>query len=113
MNKDRFFILHIRDAISLIKEYTKGISRKDLDHNSLLRDGIVHQIQVIGEAAKNLSTAFTNQYTSVPWSEIARMRDRIVHHYFDVDLDVVWGVVERDIDMVQAVVDLYLKQGVE
>jgi uncharacterized protein with HEPN domain len=61
------------------------------------QDAIVRNIEIIGEATKNLSAYFRNQYPAIPWKNLARMRDKLIHDYFGVNLDIVWGVLKEDI----------------
>lgn len=110
MDKDLAYILHIRDAILLLEEYTSSMSKEEFAKNFLVRDGTVHQIQIIGEATKKLSEDFKNNYKDIPWNEIAKMRDRIVHHYFDIDINVVWDVVKYDIPSVKESVLDYISK---
>ena len=63
----------------------------------MLRDGIVRQIEIIGEATKNLSESIRKKYPEVPWKDMAGMRDKLIHHYFGVDFDSVWETAENDI----------------
>jgi uncharacterized protein with HEPN domain len=67
-----------------------------MDEN-LVQDGTIRQLEVIGEAAKWLSEEFKEEHPDVPWRDMARMRDRLIHGYFGVDLDAVWETVDRDI----------------
>lgn len=61
------------------------------------QSAVIRQLEVIGEAVKNLSPELTQSETGVPWRQIAGARDRLIHAYFSVDLDAVWSMVERDL----------------
>lgn len=91
------FVKHILESIGDIKSYSKGILKNEFSRDKKLQDAIVRRIEVIGEAVKNISKDFTDKYSFVPWSEIARTRDKMIHHYFGVDLDVVWEIVKKDL----------------
>lgn len=69
----------------------------DLDTDELLRLALTKLVEIVGEAAKQISDNTRDQYPDVPWSAAARMRDRLVHHYFDINLDVLWSTVTRDL----------------
>lgn len=58
---------------------------------------MVRQFEILGEASKKVSPAFREQHKHLPWSYIARMRDVLIHHYWDVDLSVVWTTLRRDL----------------
>lgn len=98
MKKDpQVYLAHIRDAIQTIREYTKeGKEAFFLDRKT--QDAVIRNLEIIGEAVKVLPTKMTARHESVPWKSIAGMRDQLIHHYFGVDLKLVWGVVETRLD---------------
>jgi len=73
------------------------VSAEQFLQNALLRDGVVRQLGIIGEAARNVSSDCRHMHHEVPWSEIIGMRNRIIHEYFNVDLTIVWEVVQNDL----------------
>ncbi len=91
------FIEHIMDAIENIESYMKNVSKEMFSRNIQLQDAVVRRIEIIGEAVKNLSRDFTNKHQNIPWRDIAGMRDKLMHRYFGVDLEVVWKTVKEDI----------------
>ncbi len=90
-------VQHMLDAAKKIVEFTQDVQRADLDRNEMLSLSVVRLIEIIGEAAKHVSIETRRQYPNVPWRQICGMRDRLVHAYYKVDLDVVWGVAARDL----------------
>jgi len=97
MNKDPLiFIEHILENINLIEE-SKTSSKEDLEKNKTLQNAILRELEIIGEAVKNLPKSFTEKYKNVQWKQIAGLRDKIIHHYFGVDLNLVWDVINSDI----------------
>ena len=92
---DRLYIQEIIDAIERILEYTRG-GKTSFDSN-LVQDAVAKNLMVIGEAAKQLSEDARAQTPGIPWRRVAGMRDRLIHGYFSIDLDVVWNVVEVDL----------------
>lgn len=99
--EDLVYIQHIRDAILRIEKYAQSISYDDSKTNDLLQDGIIRQIEVIGEATKRLSSEFRLKSSSIPWKDIAGMRDKLIHNYFGVDIEAVWKTVKEDIPLLR------------
>lgn len=99
--KDIVYILHIRDAIDLILEYTKDLNRKDFNSKQVIQDAVIRRIAIIGEAVKNISMNFREKYSEIAWKKIAGMRDKVIHGYFNVDIDRVWTVIIKDIPVLK------------
>ena len=95
MPRDQTSLIDINNAIRRILRYTEGISKSQLEINDEKLSAILYQITIIGEATKRISLTFRQQHPEIPWREMAGMRDVIVHEYDQLDLDVVWDVVEN------------------
>ena len=108
MKSDRIYILHIRDAIARILEYTRE-GRDAFFARPMVQDAVVRNVEIIGEAVKNLSEPLKSSHAKVPWKRIAGMRDKMIHEYFGVNLQLVWEVVERDLSEFGAVVESILQ----
>jgi len=94
---DVVYLNHIRDAISRIEQYMRAVKYDDFVRNHLIQDGVIRQLEIIGEATKRLSAEFKNKYSHIPWRDIAGMRDKLIHNYLGVDIDAVWDTVKKDI----------------
>lgn len=92
-----FFAKHIKESIQLIEKYTKDANREKFMADLKLQDAVVRRIETIGEAVKNLPIGFTTKYPFVKWEQIARTRDKLIHHYFGIDLGIVWKIVKEEL----------------
>ena len=106
---DSIFVSHILDSIQKIEEFSRDVSKEDFFDSVLLQDAIIRRIEIIGEASKNVSDSLKSKYPEIPWNEMARTRDKLIHGYFGIDLDLTWDIVEDDIselkDKIRIVVD--------
>ena len=102
MPRDVATVLDIVLAARRIQRFAAGFSRETFLDDEKTQSAIVHQLLLIGEGVKRLSDAFRAKHPETPWRDIARMRDRLIHHYDAVDLDEVWKTVETDIPDLRA-----------
>lgn len=108
MKNDRAYLLHIRDAIRRIVLYTRRGKRAFLS-NLKTQDAVIRNLEVIGEAAKNLSSAFKAKQEGIPWKSMAGMRDKMIHEYFGVDIEIVWAVVHKELPEILNKIESALK----
>lgn len=94
---DGVLLRDILDAIGQIESYLVGATFQTFCETPLLQDDVMHRLEVIGEASRNLSDAFLEQHPDIPWQDIIGMRNRIAHAYFTVDLRAVWETAVTDI----------------
>jgi uncharacterized protein with HEPN domain len=78
----------------------------------LIQDGIIRQLEIIGEAVKRLPRTFRNHYKEVPWLDMAGMRDKLIHDYLGVDLFAVWKTATEDVPVLQTMIERILKENV-
>ncbi len=111
MTKDPFvFIHHIYDAISDIEEYKSDTPTfKDLQADKKTQDAIVRKLEIVGEAINNLPLEFRGKYPEVDWKGPVNVRNIISHEYFDLDLDIVWKLFDRDIPIFKSQMEEILK----
>jgi len=101
---DELFIYDILECCGRIEEYLSGKSKETFIEDLMLQDAVVRNIEIIGEASKSLSAEFRQRVPGIEWSDIMRMRDKIVHHYFKLDLEVVWQTAIHDVpDLAHAI----------
>ena len=89
---DKEFLYDIQEAVRRIKAYTHEMTYEEFLTDTRTQDAVIRNLEVIGEATKKLSVELRNRYPGVPWKEMAGARDRLIHHYFGVDLEVVWKI---------------------
>lgn len=94
---DRVRLQHMLDAAKEAQGFTEGKSRIDLDNDRMLTLSLVKLIEIIGEAASGITVECRDQYPTIPWLDIIGMRHRLIHAYFDVNLDIVWATVTDDL----------------
>ncbi len=99
---------HMLDAAKKIIEYTEPIQRNDLNKDEKLALALVRLLEIIGEAAKAISSDFRRNNPQIPWREIAGTRDRLIHGYYDIDLDIVWQIVSEDISPLTTAIEAIL-----
>lgn len=98
---DIIFINHILDSIAAIKSFSLDLTKEELASNRLKQSAIVREIEVIGEAVKNLSDTLKNNHKEIEWKEIIGTRDKMIHHYFGLDLNVIWLIIQNDLPVLK------------
>lgn len=96
-DKDRLYIQHIIGAIERIKNYIVGLDFPTFDRNTMAHTAVIRELEVIGEASKNLSDEFKNSHPNIKWPEIIGMRNKLIHEYFDIDTELVWQTIIKDL----------------
>ena len=97
MSRDDAFVLDMLTAARRAVEFASGLTQDQLSTDFKTQSAVLHQLLVLGEAAKRLSDDFRAAHAETPWRAIAGMRDRIIHGYDDVDLHEVWRTLDSDL----------------
>lgn len=106
MKKEDFiFMEHILESIKDIELFTKEISKDSFFNNKEKQNAVVRSLEIMGEAVKNTSDNLKEKYPSISWREIAGTRDKIIHNYFGVDLNIVWVIIKKDIPILKKQVE--------
>ncbi|HXF89847.1 MAG TPA: DUF86 domain-containing protein [Xanthobacteraceae bacterium] len=92
---DRTRLQHIAEAADLVLQFIKGRTRNDLDSDAMLLLAVVRALEIIGEAANNVSAETRANLPDLPWTQMIGMRHRLVHAYFDVNRDIVWSTATQ------------------
>ena len=99
MNKrtEALYIVDILTAIKNIESYTQRISFKKFSDNQMIIDAVIRNLEIIGEASKNLSSAIKFSCPDIPWEDILGMRNKIAHEYFGVDVEIIWETIQESL----------------
>ena len=100
MRDDRERLLDIQEAIERIEKYASQ-GREMFDRDELIQTWILHHLQILCEAARAISSDFKQQHPYIAWTQIAGMRNILVHQYFGIDANIAWSVVERDLPVLK------------
>ena len=96
MSRDyKAYLKDILDSIKKIEKYSDGIHFDKFSSDELIQDGVVRNLEIIGEAVKNIPDDMKNKYPDLDWKKIAGLRDILIHAYFGVDVEIVWDIVKK------------------
>ena len=111
MKKDpRVFLEHILECIDLVASYTADITKDEFLGERVKQDAVIRRIGVIGEAAKNLPADIRERYPDIPWREIMGTRDKLIHDYLGVDLEITWVVAKERLPELRGQVERILSE---
>lgn len=108
MKDDRVYLQHIRDALQDIDAYC-GTDHDVFLSDRMRQDATLRKLEIIGQAVKNLSEPTKSRQPAIPWKQIAGMRDKVIHDYFGVNLEIVWAVVQKELPRLRLAVEALLK----
>jgi len=106
MKDDGVYIQQMLESAGKIRTFTAGLSREQFFADQKTQSAVIMQLALIGELAKRVSPA-TQSHINLPWKEITGFRDRAIHDYFELDLDVVWDTIEMDLPTLESALQTY------
>lgn len=107
---DTVYLKHILESIKILRESTFKVSRDKFESNTNMQDAAIRRIEIIGEAAKNISPGLKFKHPEINWKGVTGMRDVLIHAYFSVDVALVWDVIKKDIPKLENNIKHTLKE---
>ncbi len=95
MKDNEVFIKHILNEINFLIEKRKDLEFKNFIEDETLKRAFVRSLEIIGEASKNISMDFRKKHQEIEWKELAGLRDKLIHHYFGLNWDRIWDIIEN------------------
>ena len=92
----RDYLNDILTAIKDIRRFTKGVSYDEIMEDKKTLYAVIRCLEILGESVKNIPESIRGKYPEIPWQEIAGMRDKLIHEYFGVDMDIIWDTLRED-----------------
>ena len=109
MNKNNIvYLKHIQDALEKIEEFIIGINKKEFFENDLVQSAVIRKLEIVGEDSNKVSQEFRNKHDNFPWSQMVGMRNKLIHDYFGVDLEIVLETIKKDVPKLKTKVDKLL-----
>ena len=97
MSRDDAVLVDLARAARLAREFVQGMDQAAFLADVKTQSAVLHQLLILGEAAKRLSQVFRDAHSQIPWPQITGMRDKLIHHYDTVDLEVVWDTIQKNL----------------
>lgn len=110
MKDDKVLVIHILHEIRFLRTITTGRKYEDLLSDEYLSHAVIRAVEVIGEASKNLSARLKAEHPGIAWREIAGMRDKVIHRYFEINWQIVWSVITDDLSALEPEFSALLKE---
>jgi len=108
--RNKLRLEHIFEAVQHIADFLDGVSKEDFMVNYEKQSAVVRQLEIIGEAAGKLTRDFTKEHSEVDWPKVVGMRHKIIHDYFDIDVDIVWTTAIEDVPSLKRKIENLIKK---
>lgn len=112
MKHDSVYLHHILDEISFLIKESDNIDLGSFLEDETLKRAFARSLEIMGEAVKNLSEALRKKHPDVEWGKIAGLRDKLIHHYFGVDWDLIWDIIRNKLPAFKTKLEITLKESV-
>ena len=104
------YLQDIVEAIKRIESYVQDTNRFQFETDQMRFDAVVRNLEVIGESVKRVPDSIRKNYPSVAWRKIAGLRDRLIHAYFDIDIDIIWDIVQSELPVLKSEIQRILNE---
>lgn len=98
------------ESIELIKKYVSGLTFEQFNKDQMVKDAVVRNLSIIGEAGNRVPVEFKDKYNFIEWKRIIGLRNIIIHDYFGIDYEIIWRVIEKHLDPLQKSLEEILKE---
>ena len=105
------FLADTKEAVLRVNEYTEKLTYEQFLKDKKTQDAVVRNIEIIGEAAKNISEELKKKYPQIPWKDLAGARDKVIHHYFGVNFDILWNMIKLELPQVLSRLEAIIGTG--
>lgn len=110
MNRDyKIFLKDILNSMELIEDYVDELDFEEFKNDQKTIDAVIRNIEIIGEASKQIPEDIRKEYTNIPWKEMAKMRDKMIHGYFTIMHEILWETAKHDIPETKKIIEDMLK----
>lgn len=103
------YLSDILEAIAKVQKFVKGVKFESICDNDEKIFAVIRALEIIGEAAKHIPKSIRGKYKEIPWEDIVGMRNKVIHDYFGMDLNVIWKTLHEDLPPLQAAIGRMLK----
>ncbi len=105
----KLVIEDILESINKIERYIENLKYKDFEKNELVIDAVIRNLEIIGEASKNISDDIRNEYKNIPWKRMIGLRNITTHEYFGIDLSIIWEIITVNLPETKSKIELIVK----
>ncbi|MDO5845087.1 MAG: DUF86 domain-containing protein [Methanocorpusculum sp.] len=108
-DKNQLYLIHIFDELSFLREIRETTTYESLIDDKIKQRAVIRSIEVIGEAANNISAEFKNNHTDVPWRKLTDTRNRLIHGYFTVSMLIIWEIIDKETEPLLSKISALIK----